>query len=63
MTLASDADRRFADEEYFRRAYWGMRIYLVLIKQANEQMNQALALECGLRYAYWQERAIAFASR
>jgi hypothetical protein len=63
MTLSTDVDRRATDEEYLEAAYWGMKATLVVLKQANERMNQQLALECGRRFAYWQERAIAFASR
>jgi non-ribosomal peptide synthetase component E (peptide arylation enzyme) len=63
MTLSTDVDRRCTDEEYLEAAYWGMQANLAVLKQANERMNQQLALECGRRFAYWQERAIAFASR
>jgi hypothetical protein len=63
MTLSTDVDRRCTDEEYLDAAYWGMKACLTLLQQANVRPNQALALECGIRFAYWQERAIAFASR
>jgi hypothetical protein len=63
MTLSTDVDRRSTDEEYLEAAYWGMQVSLFVLKQANERMNQQLALECGRRFAYWQSRAIAFASR
>lgn len=62
-TLSSDANGRCADEEYLEAAYWGMQACLFVLQQANEKPNQALALECGQRFAYWQERAVAFASR
>jgi hypothetical protein len=63
MTLSTDVNRPGTDQEYLEAAYWGMKANLTVLKQANERMNQALALECGIRFAYWQERAIAFASR
>lgn len=61
--LSTDAHRELTDEEHLEAARWGMQTCLELIRQANQGMNQALALESGIRFAYWQERAIAFASR
>lgn len=63
MTLSTDVDRRCSDEEYLEAAYWGMQASLFVLQQANRKPNQALAMECGIRFAYWQQRAIAFASR
>jgi len=63
MVLSTDVDRHCSDEEYLEAAYWGMKACLVVLAQANQKPHPALALECGIRYAYWQQRAIVFASR
>ncbi len=63
MPLSTDVDRRCSDEEYLEAAYWGMRACLIVLQQANQRPHPDLALECGIRFAYWQQRAIAFASR
>lgn len=63
MTHSTDIDRELTDQEHLENAYWGMKATLEVLRQANRKPNQALALECGRRFAYWQERAIAFASR
>ena len=63
MTLSTDVERRCSDEEYLEAAYWGMKTCLVVMWQANQKPHPALVLECEGRFAYWQQRAIAFASR
>ena len=63
MTLSTDVDRRCSDEDYLEAAFWGMNVCLVVLQQANQKPHPALALECGVRFAYWQQRAIAIASR
>ena len=63
MTLSTDVERRCSNEEYLEAAYWGIKACLIVLAQANQKPHPALAIECGARLAYWQQRAIAFASR
>lgn len=63
MTLSTDVDRPCSDEECLEAAYWGMKACLIVLQQADQRPHPALAIECAARLAYWQQRAIAFASR